>query len=145
MEFLVRLAPAATATPGAHRRGEVIAERPDGWRWGPGEAPPLFFVLAIPGVDAAKIAPFLERRLGPQFQELDPKSGALRDLPRRLLARRIRRLDWSNIPAALRSKASTVGRIVVGPGGDVTRTQILNFLLNEESGLTGSQEGLTLD
>lgn len=104
--------------------GHFVVVKPDGFEWGALEDPRRFATAAerrfalfrFPGVSVARI----ERYLVPQLDAL---------VPAQQVRGRLWQVQWSTLPAAVKSILTSTGMLTIGPTGDFTWAQVQAFVL----------------
>lgn len=109
---------------GRTRKGMMVVVMEDGHEWGTKERLPLFVVIKIPGVDASRVAKYL--------QTWTDTNGVI-------VRARLWQLRWDDLPLAARNKLAAGGlTIKVGTYSgpyDYTWAQVKAYFRNLETGL----------
>jgi len=130
-EILIKLSQRNDPDPEIDQRcwktGMPVVVMDDGHPWGREERPPQFFVLKIPGVPKEKALKFIEEYIE-DTGLYDPDGQPIM----KMTARRLWKLNYDNVPNALKTAATQKGEIVIGK--DVTWTTLKNYLRNLKTG-----------
>jgi hypothetical protein len=126
---------AAKDARASYKRGMPVVVMPDGHVWGTEEKLPAFVVLKLPGVPVSKVEKYLE---------MDDEPDGTTDHEGNQRMRTVRRRRWKFIldgmPAAARNKLAAQGALVIGPSGDYTWAQVRNFLQNQRTGKSETED-----
>jgi hypothetical protein len=109
--------------------GHVVAVQDDGFAWGALEDPRNFATAAqrrfalfrFPGITVVRIQRYLANQI---------------DVNAVVIRNRVWQIQWSSLPLVARHLLTSTGVITIGATGDFTWTQVQNFVLNLQTGLT---------